>query len=47
MKHLNPFDRSPQAHVHVMGGSLKLEDSSLCPLIQHNLPRIDKSQNAY
>jgi hypothetical protein len=30
-----------------MGGSLKLEDGSLCPLIQHNLPRIDKPPKAY
>jgi hypothetical protein len=47
MKHFNPFDGSPQAHVDVMGSSLKLEDGTLLPLIQHNLPRIDKPQKAH
>jgi hypothetical protein len=47
MKHLDPFDWSPQAHIDVMGSPPELGDGCLSPLIQHDLPRIDKPQKAH
>jgi hypothetical protein len=47
MKHLNPLDWFLQAHINVMGGPPELGDGCISPLVQHDLPGIDKPQKAH
>jgi hypothetical protein len=47
VKHLNPLDRSPQAHVNGMGGPLKFENGGFVPLIQQDLSRVEKPEKTH